>query len=197
VRIEAEAATFSTRRITPKRRSPWLLVLAAAVAIAGLVGLAGATPAVRIPVGGEARFAEAPGPTPSTSGEPVAVRPPALGSIQHAAGRVPVTLWTPTGRDRPITTAAVPVDGLVALNASSIRVALELDRFHRIDAVDIDTNPDGMLRPDTTPAFHLDLALPTPRPVGRVWVVITAYDRSGNQLGTVRRAVLIGAISAG
>jgi hypothetical protein len=127
----------------------------------------------------------------------VAVRPPAIGRMEGGSGRASVTLRTPDGRDGPITTAAVPVEGLVALNASSIRIALELDRFHRIDAVDIDTNPDGMLRPDTTPAFHLELTLPTPRPIGQVWVVITAYDRSGNQLGTVRRAVLIGAAAAG
>lgn len=172
-------------------------MLVGAVVVAGLVGLAGADPAAPLPVGGQVRVAAGSGMTPTTTGEPVAVRPPALGSIEHAAGRAPVTLHTPTGRDGPITTAAVPVDGLVVLRASSIRIALELDKFHRIDAVDIDTNPDGMLRPDTMPSFHVDLALPTPRPIGQAWVVITAYDRSGNSLGTVRRAVLIGAEIAG
>lgn len=169
----------------------------AAVAIAGLIGLAGASRATPLPAGGQPRFAAATVASPAATVEPVAVRPPAMGSIAGATGRAPVTLRTPTGRDGPITTAAVPVDGLVALRASSIVVALELGKFHRIDAVEIDTNPDGMLRPDTTPAFHLDLALPTPRPIGELWVVVTAYDRSGNELGTVRRGVLIGAETAG
>ncbi|HYK95706.1 MAG TPA: hypothetical protein VE011_07585 [Candidatus Dormibacteraeota bacterium] len=196
-RAEAEAARFSPRRIAPERRSPWSLVLGAAVAITGLIGLAGASPAQPTQASGQQRFAAASLATPAATLEAIDVRPPALGSIQAASGRPPVTLRTPTGRDGPITTAAVPVDGLVSVRASSIQVALELDKFHRIDAVDIDTNPEGMLRPDTTPAFHVDLALPTPRPIGQAWVVITAYDRSGNSLGTVRWAVLIGNLTSG
>ena len=188
-RAEAEAASFAPRRIAPVRRGPWRFAIAVAVAVVGLVGLANGLPAA--PSGAVA--------APSGA---VAVRPPAAPAEATTAdapssGSAAVTLRTPTGRDGPITTAAVPVEGLVALRASSIRVALELDTFHRIDAVEIDTNPDGMLRPDTTPAFHLDLALPTPRPIGQLWVVITAYDRSGKSLGTVRRGVLIGAETAG
>jgi hypothetical protein len=197
-RAEADAASFAPRRIAPERHAPSRFAILVAVAIVGLVGLANGLPGV--PSGGAvapppaaldlATTADAPSPH-------VAIRPPAIGSVEAGPGSAPVTLRTPTGRDGPITTAAVPVEGLVALRASSIRVALELDKFHRIDAVEIDTNPDGMLRPDTTPAFHLNLALPSPRPIGQLWVVITAYDRSGHPLGTVRRGVLIGAETAG
>ena len=110
---------------------------------------------------------------------------------------MPVTLRTPTGQDEAITGIAVPVDGQLEVHASSLRIALEVDRFHRIESLVVDTtDPDGMLRPDRTPTFHVELALPTPRPVGRLWVVITAYDRSGHQIGSLRRAVLIGAAPA-
>jgi hypothetical protein len=197
-RAEMEAASFAPRRIAPERPAPWRFGIVVAVAIIGLVGLANGLPSVRsgaVVAQPPAALAEA---TPANAPSPhVAIRPPAIGSVEAGSGSAPVTLRTPTGRDGPITTAAVPVEGLVALRASSIRVALELDKFHRIDAVEIDTNPDGMLRPDTTPAFHLNLALPSPRPIGQLWVVITAYDRSGKSLGTVRRGVLIGAETAG
>jgi hypothetical protein len=196
-RAEAEEASFAPRRIAPERHAPWRFAIVVAAAIVGLIGLANGLPA------GPSRTVVAPPPGVAADSTPadapsshIAIRPPAIGSVQAGSGSAPVTLRTPTGRDGPITTAAVPVEGLVALRASSIRVALELDKFHRIDAVEIDTNPDGMLRPDTTPAFHLDLALPSPRPIGQLWVVITAYDRSGNPLGTVRRGVLIGAETA-
>jgi len=113
------------------------------------------------------------------------------------ADAVPFTLGTPAGADGLITGSSVHVDGRLDIRASSIRIALERDVDHRIDAVDIDTNPDGLLRLDTTPTFHVDLALPTPRPIGQLWVVVTAYDRSGHQVGAVRRAVLIGPAAAG
>lgn len=197
-RAEAEAASFAPRRIAPERHSPWRFVIVVAVAIVGLVGLANDLPGVpsgAIVAPAPVALAEAtPADVPSSL---VAIRPPAIGSVEAGSGSAPVTLRTPTGRDGPITTAAVPVEGLVAARASSIRVALELDKFHRIDAVEIDTKPDGEFRPDTSPAFHLKLALPSPRPIGQLWVVITAYDRSGNPLGTVRRGVLIGAETAG
>jgi hypothetical protein len=182
-RAEAEAASFAPRRIAPERHRPWRFAIAVAVAVAvvGLVALNG-LPAV--PLGAVV--------APPPAAQAATATPDAPSSATAA-----VTLRTPTGRDGPITTAGVPVEGLVALRASSIRVALELDTFHRIDAVEIDTNPDGMLRPDTTPAFRLDLALPTPRPIGQLWVVVAAYDRSGKSLGTVRRGVLIGAETAG
>jgi hypothetical protein len=123
----------------------------------------------------------------------VDVRPPAFGRIESAAGIAPIRLRTPTGRDGAITGATVLVDGVLSTYANSVQVALEVDRLHPIGDVVIDTNPDGGLRQDSTPTFHVELALPDPRPIGRLWVVITAYDRAGNQLGTVRRAVLIGA----
>jgi hypothetical protein len=197
-RAEAEVASFAPRRIAPERRAPWRFAIVVGAAIIGLIGLANVPQAAPSGAAIVRSPAVVPAVTPSgAAASQVTVRPPPIGRVDGGSGTAAITVRVPTGRDGPITTAGVPVDGLVALRASSIRIALELDRFHRIDAIDIDTNPDGMLRPDSTPTFHVNLALPSPRPVGQVWVVITAYDRSGNQLGTVRKAVLIGAETAG
>jgi hypothetical protein len=122
----------------------------------------------------------------------VAVRPPPLGRVEGGSPFAPIRLRTPTGHDVAIVGATVPVDGGLTIYANSVQIALELDRFHRVGDIVIDTNPDGGLRQDYTPTFHVELALPNPRPIGQVWVVITAYDRAGNQIGTVRRSVLIG-----
>jgi hypothetical protein len=197
-RVEAESATFAPRRISPERRPPWRLLAAIAIAaIALVVGLAN--------VGREqpAAPATAGDVDPAAAGAPVApsmlvaVRPPPVGRVADGSPGAPIRLRTPTGRDGAITSATVPVDGGLTIYANSVQIALELDRFHRFDDIVIDTNPDGGLRQDHTPTFHVELALPTPRPIGQVWVVITAYDRAGNQIGTVRRAVLIGPATGG
>jgi hypothetical protein len=122
----------------------------------------------------------------------VAARPPAIGRANAAVGVVPVTLYTPTGREGAITGSTVPVEGQLAIYASTLHVALEGSRQEQFDTVIFDTGADGALRWDRVPTFHVDLALPSPRPVGQVWVVITAYDRTGQEIGVVRRTVLIG-----
>jgi hypothetical protein len=146
---------------------------------AGIAGVAGHT---------EAAIAA---PLPTT---PVTVRPPAVGRVEGGTGGAPVTLRIPAVPDALITGATVTIDGELAVHASSLRIALEVNRLHRLEVVTVDTtDPDGALRPDRTPTFHVELSLPAPRPNGRVWVVITALDRSGHAICTMRESVMIGA----
>lgn len=119
-----------------------------------------------------------------------AVRPPALGSVNPAAAVVPVTLRLPAGRWGEITGPSIPVDGKLAIYASELRIALE-EGLDPLDSVTVDTDPNGGLRWDTVPTFHVDLAIPSPRPIGQLWVVINAYDRTGTEVGSLRQSVMI------
>lgn len=112
-----------------------------------------------------------------------------------AAG--PVRLTTPSQWDEVITAATVLVDGRLAIRAGSVRVALLADDGSGLDAVLIDTaNRDGGIRPVRAPTFRVELALPSPRPEGRLWVVITAYDEAGAEISSMRRPVRIAALEA-
>lgn len=192
-RLEAQSATFTPRRIAPGRRGSWRTLMAATAAIALAIGAAKLFPAAATGLGaaGAADPTQPPGATEPS--QIIAPRPPAVGRIEAGLGIVPVNVRAPTGREGAITGPAVPVDLELHRHAGSLRVGLETDRFHSIAVVTIDTSEyGGDLRPDTAPTYHVDLALPWPRPTGRLWVVVTAYDRSGREIGIVRRAVLIG-----
>jgi hypothetical protein len=117
--------------------------------------------------------------------------------VATASPEIPFTLRVPTGPDGQITSAAVSVDGRLEIRASSIHIALESDPAHRIDSVVIGTPDPGAFRFDYAPTFHVELALPTPRPIGtQLWVVVTAYDDFGHAIGLVRRPVLVGSSTA-
>ena len=196
-RAEAEAATFAPRRIAPPRRAPLLVALMGVVAIGSLIGLGSLADREPGAVGsarGTSEIGQTTAPTaaPATAAL-VAVRPPAVGRVEGGSGAAPVSLTTPAAHSGPVHGRSVVIDGQLEVRASSIRVALQLDRFQRLDAVVIDTtDPNGGLRPDRTLTFHVELALPSPRPAGQVWIVITAFDRSGDPLGTLRQAIMIG-----
>lgn len=182
------------RRIAPGRRAPWLIATVAVVGLASLVALADAGDNGL--EGARTTVSSLPTATddlaialPTTA---VPVRPPAIGRVEAGLGVAPVMLDLPAGADARITGAALTVDGELEVRASTLRIALEADRLHRLEAITLDaTDPDGGLRPDRTLRFHAELALPSPRPTGRLWLVITAFDSAGHPIGTLRRAVEI------
>ncbi|HUG30730.1 MAG TPA: hypothetical protein VMQ65_09505 [Candidatus Limnocylindria bacterium] len=117
------------------------------------------------------------------------------GGENAAAG--PVRLTEPNQWDEVITTRIVLVDGRLEIRASSVRVALVADDGTGLDSVVIDTtNRDGGIRPVRAPTVQVELALPSPRPEGRLWVVITAYDEAGVEISSMRRPVRIGDLAA-
>jgi hypothetical protein len=112
-----------------------------------------------------------------------------------AASGDPVHLSTPSRDDQVITTETVLVDGRMQIKAATVEITLDGGAAQRFDAQTFDTSdPDGGIRPDRAPAFHFELALPAPRPEGRVWVVVTAHDAAGREIGTLRRPVIIAAV---
>jgi hypothetical protein len=109
-----------------------------------------------------------------------------------AAG--PVRLTAPSQWDEVITTDTVVVDGRLDVRSDTIRIALHSDDGRSLDFTIVYTGDrDGGIRPIRLPTFHVELALPSPRPEGRLWVVITAFDASGVEVASMRRPVRIGA----
>ena len=135
-------------------------------------------------------------PTPGGPAAPAVARPPALGSVNPAAAVAPVTLRLPAGRWGEITGSSIPIDGKLAIYASELRISLE-NGLDPLDSVMLDTDPNGGLRWDTVPTFHVDLAIPSPRPIGQLWVEINAYDRTGSEVGSLRQAVVIAPAAVG
>lgn len=192
-RAEAEAASFAPRQIGPRRHAPLKYLAISIGSLAAVVALASAGGNALDPTGA----AEAVSPVTAISATTapsalVAVRPPAIGRVEAGLGGTPVALTLPAGLDPLITGASVTVDGELEVHATTLRIALEVNRLHRLGSITLDaTDPNGALRPDYPLRFHAELVLPSPRPTGRVWLVITAYDGAGDAIGTVRQAVEI------
>ena len=111
----------------------------------------------------------------------------------NAAAAGPVRLTAPSLWDEVITTDIVVVGGRLELRATTVRVALVDGDGTGLDSVDIDTaNHDGGIRPVRAPTFRVELALPSPPPEGRLWVVITAFDEAGAEISSIHRPILIG-----
>lgn len=111
-----------------------------------------------------------------------------------AAG--PVRLTSPSVWDEVITTETVLVEGRLEMRANMVRIALHGGDGRSHDSLTVSTaDRDGGIRPVRLPTFLVELALPSPRPEGRLWVVITVFDEAGSQIGVMRRPVRIGALA--
>ncbi len=108
-----------------------------------------------------------------------------------------VRFSSPSLWDEVITSGIVVVGGRLEIRASTVRVALVGGDGTSLDAVVIDTaNHDGGIRPVRAPTFRVELAVPSPRPADRLWVVVTAYDEAGAEISTIHRPVRIGDLPA-
>lgn len=109
----------------------------------------------------------------------------------------PVRLTFPSRWDQVITTETVLVEGRLQIRSNTVRIALHGDDARSLDSLTVSTaDRDGGIRPVRLPAFHVELELPSPRPEGRLWVVITAYDEAGVEISSMRRPVKIAALAA-
>ena len=192
-----ESVTFELRRIQRSSRRPRAIAVVTVAAFGALVVIGG--------LGGR-DFARAPSSqadaqeaVPGSSPARLARATPHVFAGQGPQGRilasapvVVVRLRSPSHADEVITTAVVVVYGRLEVRAATVRVSLEDDQARSLDALTIDTSdPDGGIRPVREPVFQVALALPLPRPEGRLWVAITAFDEYGLPLGLMRRPILI------
>jgi hypothetical protein len=187
---EAERATFDAQPIARgggNRLGVVLVVGALAALVAsGLVSRA-AVVEQRIEARGAA-IAESPGLVANQRGAVQSPLDPPPGS--------PVSLrWPRTGGDA-LTGATVAVEGTLRVRAASVEIVLEGRGRRALASRVVDTtDPNGGIRPLRTPVIDVDLPIPTPRPLGRLWVVVKAYDPFGTLIGAMYRPVQVGELS--
>jgi hypothetical protein len=146
-----------------------------------------------------------PGGPPSEAPAAAAVESPARAAArpvepQPSAGEpamAPVSLRRPyTGE--PLSGATVAVEGTLRVRAASVEIVLEgRGKQALVSRVVNTTDPHGGIRPIRSPVIDVELLIPSPRPVGRAWVVVTAYDRFGGQIGAMYRVVQVGELARG
>jgi hypothetical protein len=84
------------------------------------------------------------------------------------------------------------------MRAGRVEVALITVENVLLTSSIIDTsNRDGGVRPIRAPSVDIKLPIPTARPIGRIWVVVRAYDDAGTEIGELRRIVDIEPLDEG
>lgn len=133
---------------------------------------------------------------------------PSPGRQMRSFGPAPWLLLLPAATPRPVQVIDLASPGLGSVEVTSDRLTVAghvLVRAARIEVVlaangnrlfgeasaDV-ADRDGGIRPARPPAFTVQFDLATPRPMGTMLVVVTAYDASGVPIGGVRRAISIG-----
>src|SRR5512146_1750692 len=133
---------------------------------------------------------------------------PSAGRLVRWYGPAPWLLLLPTATPRPVqvidlaspgpgivevTSNRLTVAGHVLVRAARIEVVLAANGNRLFGEASLDVaDRDGGIRPAQSPAFAIQFDLATPRPIGTMLVVVTAYDASGAPIGGVRRAISIG-----
>jgi hypothetical protein len=165
-----------------------VLVVGALAAIVGSGLVSRAAPVERRIDARAAAVAESPALVADQPGATQSPRDPPPGS--------PVSLrWPRTGGDA-LTGATVAVEGTLRVRAASVVIVLEGRGRQALAAHVVDTtDPNGGIRPLRTPVIDVDLTIPTPRPLGRLWVVIRAYDPLGTLIGAMYRPVQVAELS--
>ena len=89
--------------------------------------------------------------------------------------------------------SSIDVEGTVLVRAARIDITLRSGSTRIIDRASIDVrDPDGGIRPVRAPTFMTSIDLPAPRTGESLWVVVTAYNDSGVQIGAARRSLFSG-----
>jgi hypothetical protein len=107
-------------------------------------------------------------------------------------------LESPAADAGAITGATISVTGTLQIRASTIEVSLMTVDRRLVSSRTVDTaDPDGGIRPRSSPTIDVRLGIPSPRPTGvQAWIVITAFDEEGATIAFQRQAVTIGPLAA-
>lgn len=185
-----EGATFETARVRASSR-PGIVAI-------GFVLVVAAGAALGFGAQGQAAASVPPLTSPASSPSRSSTPPPASSAgAPGATGRVPVSLAAPVAGTK-ITTGTVLVKGRLLLRAGRVEVALVTVENELLASSIIDTsNREGGVRPARAPSVDVELAIPTTRPIGRIWVVVRAYDDAGTEIGELRRIIDIEPLDEG
>ena len=181
-----------------------LVTVALAITLAGLIGLGmlageggtGTAPDVATAsrprtTDPEASPDAAANPEPSQRpGARVPTWPPSRGFV-YLGGVIDLRSPVPSTVDLNLT--SIDVEGTVLVRAARIDITLRSGSTRIIDRTSIDVrDPDGGIRPVRAPTFMASFDLPAPRTGETLWVVVTAYNDSGAQIGAARRPLFTG-----
>jgi hypothetical protein len=184
-----QSATFAPRRLSsgpsrvPLVAGGWMAVL---VALAG-IAVAGHGVGDRGPVSS---------PAPPAAMAATGLTLPAGEALgdQTIVQAVRVTSPGPSGA--VISRPQVTVTGRVSIRLDHVLVSLEDQRRRQVLAArSINVSDAGGFRPAVQPTFEATFAFPEPRPIGALWIVVTAYDAAGTPVDVVRRAILVTAVT--
>lgn len=193
-----------TPRIVRTGRRGGLTAAVLAVTLAGIVGLgvlAGGNGLDSGPNGAAASSPAAtePGPVWGIAVVPVPSRapgsrvptwPPSRGFV-YLGGVIDLRSPVPSTVDVNLT--SINVEGTVLVRAARIDIALRSGSTRILDRTSIDvSDPDGGIRPVRTPTFMTSFDIPAPPTGETLWVVVTAYNDSGVQIGATRRPLFTG-----
>ena len=198
-----ESVDFAPRVVRSGQRGG-LVASALVVTLAGLVGFGVLAGRHERDSGPEAAAASSPaatesGPaggaaaTPLVTGAPgsrVPTWPPSRGFV-YLGGVIDLRSPVPSTVDLNLT--SIDVEGTVLVRAARIDIALRSGGSQVIDRTSIDvSDPDGGIRPVRAPTFMTSFDLPRPRTGETLWVMVTAYNESGAQIGGARRPIFTG-----
>ena len=200
-----ESVDFAPRIVGTGRRGG-LTAAALAVTLAGIVGLGVLAGRSGLESGPEAAAASDPAaselrpisgtavfPSPRVIGGPgsrVPTWPPSRGFV-YVGGVVDLRSPVPSTVDQNLT--SIDVEGTVLVRAARIDVTLRSGASQIIDRTSIDVrDPDGGIRPVRAPRFMTSFDLPAPPTGETLWVLVTAYDEAGAQIGATRRPIYTG-----
>jgi hypothetical protein len=181
-------ATFEVRRIERGRSRAPIGILVVVGLFAVLVGV-GVTGHVAVSPTTADRSAATPAPTVNA-----AALVPAPGD--HVFLADPIDLVTPALGPITLTSPKLAVAGRLLVPADHVEIALEARNNRVLDRVTVDTSGiPADFRPTVRADFRADFVVPYPRPNGTMWIVVTAYDRTGIPLGGERRPFVVGPIA--
>jgi hypothetical protein len=90
------------------------------------------------------------------------------------------------------------VAGTLLVRAARVEIVLSANGNRMFGRASLDVSDrDGGIRPDQPPAFTVPFDLATPRPMGTMLVVVTAFDAADEPLGALSRAVSIEPLGGG
>ena len=193
-----------TPRIVRSGQRGGLVAAALAITLVGLVGLGVLAGRNEVGSGPEAAVASGPAAVESAptlgaavnegpsgaSGSRVPTWPPSRGFV-YLGGVIDLRSPVPSTVDENLT--SIDVEGTVLVRAARIDVTLRSGSTRIIDRTSIDVrDPDGGIRPVRAPTFMTSFDLPAPRTGETLWVLVTAYNEAGAQIGAARRPIFTG-----
>lgn len=198
-----DSVDFTPRIVRAEQRGG-LVAAALAITLTGLVGLGVLADKSRAEPAPDAAAASNPGTTaPAASpgaavnqrpsdapGSRVQTWPPSRGFV-YLGGVIDLRSPVPSTVDQNLT--SIDVEGTVLVRAARVDITLRSGSTRIIDRASIDVrDPDGGIRPVRAPTFMTSFSLPAPRTGETLWVLVTAYNESGAQIGAARRPIFTG-----